>query len=179
MPVRKRVWILSSVALFAIAGCHGHADLPTPQHLTLDRMDESLQDPRAHFTDMADNALLHDMSLADLHFVPHTAELNGTGAARLCRMAPLLNTYGGTIRFETMLKDEAMIKHRLDHAREYLSLHGCDVQKVQLKTMLAGGRGMPGIEAVRVELEGPLNDHDKGKGATSRIKAPTGQDSGR
>lgn len=100
------------------------------------------------FTYMVDNAILKDMSVADVHFVAHTSELNGIGAARLERMATLLNTYGGTVRYETTLDDESLISERLSHIREFLDVVGCDLERVQFALMPPGGRGLPGREAV-------------------------------
>ena len=100
------------------------------------------------FTYMVDNAILRDMSVADIHFVSHTSELNGIGAARLERMATLLNTYGGIVRYETTLGDESLISERLSHMREFLDAAGCDLERVQFALMPPGGRGLPGREAV-------------------------------
>ena len=121
---------------------------------------------------MADNAMLHDMSVADIHFVPHTAELSGTGAARLNRMATLLDTYGGTVRYETFNTDEALVKQRLDHVHEYLALTGCDMGRVQVKTMISGGRGMTASKAMIVEKKGTAKDS---KAASSNISMSTGE----
>lgn len=118
----------------------------------------------SHLSYMVDNAILSDMSVADIHFIPHTSELSGVGEARLARMAKLLNTYGGTVRYETKLDDETMIQERLDHVREYLALTGCDMSRVRLATMMAGGCGMPGDEAVEKFKQGPV---DKSQASTS------------
>jgi len=110
------------------------------------------------FTFMADNAMLHDMSIADIHFVPHTSELSGTGVARLTRMAKLLEIYGGTVRYETFEKDEALVEARLDHAREFIAGTGCDMDRVKVETMISGGRGLKATEAIRIMEEGTVND---------------------
>ncbi len=133
--------LIVPVLPLVVAGC---SDMNmTATDLQMARMDEGPSRFGAHLTNMTDNAILHDMSIADIHFVPHTNELSGTGAARLDRMALLLDTYGGTVRFETTLENENLIALRLDHVREYLDLTGCDMSRVELKVMLSGGRGMP------------------------------------
>jgi hypothetical protein len=112
-------------------------------------LDDVRYSPRAYRTHMADNATLHDMSVVDFHFVPHTSELSGTGVARLERMAALLDAYGGTVRYETSLADDDLIALRLDHVREYLSLAGCNMSRVEVRTGLSGGRGMAASDALR------------------------------
>src|SRR3972149_2058780 len=107
--------------------CQNCKTLKTSTDLQVERINKSMEESGEHFTNMADNAMLHDMSVADIHFVPHTAELSGTGAARLNRMATLLDTYGGTVRYETFSTDEAIVKHRLEHVHEYLAPTGCDM----------------------------------------------------
>ena len=114
-------------------------------------MDEASARPRAHFSYMVDNAIAHDMSIADFHFVGHTSELSGTGTARLDRMASFLNTYGGTVRYETFLSDEELIRQRLGHVREYIALVGCDMERVEVTTMLSGGRGMTAKRAIEID----------------------------
>ena len=124
--------------------------IPTATQLYCDRMDETLAYPTPHLTYMADNAMLHDMAIADLHFVPHTDELNGTGAARLDRLAILLDVYGGAVRYETFTTDGELVDRRLAHVRDYLATTGCDMSRVEVKAMISGGRGLPADEAVEI-----------------------------
>jgi hypothetical protein len=132
--------------LLASAACNSAR---TATDLNMDRMEASRQAYGTHFTHMVDNAILRDMSVADAHFVPHTAEINGIGEVRLNRMAAFLNTYGGKVRYETLEGDEALVEARLSNVREYLELTGCDMGRVQVLAMMAGGRGLPGDEAVK------------------------------
>ena len=138
-----------SFLAFAAAGCNGSWRNATQLQLT--RMEEGKNQFGAYRNHMVNNAILHDMSIADIHFIPHSIELSGTGVARLNRMAPLLDTYGGIVRYETMLMDDEMIASRLDQVREYLDLTGCDMSRVELKVMLSGGRGMPASDAIQGE----------------------------
>ena len=148
--------VVASMALMnsACNTCQKCNEFKTTTDLQVDMIDKSLEEPREHFTNMADNAMLHDMSVADIHFVPHTAELSGTGAARLNRMATLLDTYGGTVRYETFDTDEAFVKLRLEHVREYLALTGCDMGRVEIKAMISGGRGLTATKAIIVDATG-------------------------
>lgn len=120
---------------------------------------------------MVDNAILHDMSIADIHFIPHSKELSGTGVARLDRMAPLLDTYGGMVRYETVLIDEEMVASRLDQVREYLDLTGCDMSRVELKVMLSGGRGMPASDAIQAEENVAAQQENNGAPAGGKLGA--------
>ncbi len=112
------------------------------------RMDETLASSRPQLVYMVDNAILHDMSIADIHFVPHTDELSGTGVARLDRLAVLLDSYGGTVRYDTGLHDDDLIEQRIEHVREYLAMTGCDTDRFTVAAQLSGGRGMPATDAI-------------------------------
>lgn len=146
--------------------CQKCNEFKTATDQQIEMIDKSMEEPQEHFTNMVDNAMLHDMSVADVHFVPHTAELSGTGAARLNRMATLLDAYGGTVRYETFNTDEAFVKLRLEHVREYLALTGCDMGRVDIKAMISGGRGMAGDRAIFVDLKGTAKDTEGGKATT-------------
>jgi hypothetical protein len=99
---------------------------------------------------MQDNALLADMSISDIHFVPHTAELNGLGARRLNRYAQLLAVYGGTLNYDTELKaGDPLVDQRLEHATEYLKLAGLNPDKFKIVVGLPGGRGLPADQAIK------------------------------
>lgn len=118
------------------------------------RMEATRNREQAHFTYMADNAIAQDMSIADIHFVGHTVELSGVGVNRLDRMAQFLNTYGGTVRYETFRVEDELIKQRLDHVREYLAMINCDMSRVEVATGISGGRGMPAYTAIEIDDRG-------------------------
>lgn len=130
----------------AVLACN---KVPTATQIMSDRMDQSMASRPAHWDYMVDNAILHDMSLTDNHFIPHSDELNGTGVARLDRMVKILDTYGGTVRLETDSTDEAFTARRIEHAREYLTVSGCDMSRVKVAAMMSGGRGMPAELAIQ------------------------------
>lgn len=152
--------MVGSAVLLGSAGCN-HCEkcqcFDTANQRTLDQIDKTLDTPQDHWTDMTDNAILHDMTVADLHFVPHTAEISGTGAARLDRMAALLDAYGGTVRYETYVTDEALIKKRLEHVKEYLTTTGCEMARVDIKAMISGGTGMSANKAILIDIKGTGN----------------------
>jgi len=156
--------VVASVALVNTAcnTCQKCANIDTATDVQVEKMDDSMEVPQEHFVTMADNAMLHDMSVADFHFVPHTTELSGTGAARLNRMATLLDTYGGTVRYETLNTDEAFVQLRIDHVHEYLALTGCDMGRVDVKAMISGGRGIAADRAIPIDLIGTSGVRDVG-----------------
>ncbi|MCP4251217.1 MAG: hypothetical protein GY778_29625 [bacterium] len=102
---------------------------------------------QAFYAYMTDNATMSDSSLADIHFVPHTTELNSLGTARLTRMAQIMETYGGTVRYETRLTDEEMVDQRLVHVRDYLATTGIDLDRVEVLVAMAGSAYVDSEEA--------------------------------
>jgi hypothetical protein len=100
------------------------------------------------FVYMVDNAMLEDLSLADIHFVPHTAELNGTGARRLERYAKLLSVYGGAVRYATSIEDDRLVEQRMASIRDYLATTGIAADRIKTNRDLPGGTGMTAKEAI-------------------------------
>ena len=100
------------------------------------------------FCYMNDQGMLWDSSIADIHFVPHRAELSGTGIARLERYAELMATSGGTIRYTTSSKDNVLVQARLASAQEFLSSTMPEAKPIQVVLGLPGGRGMGAKESV-------------------------------
>lgn len=166
---RRKCCLILAPALLALSVLACNRPL-TATDLLVQRMDETRGVSRPNYTYMADNAALHDMALADIHFVPHTSELSGTGVARLDRLAPLLEAYGGTVRYETLSTDQALLRKRLDHLREYLALAGCDMDRVEVEAMLSGGRGMPADDAIIIRKKGT----EKDDGSSSLGGSPAG-----
>lgn len=108
---------------------------------------------RHHFDAMTDNAMLADMSMSPVHFVPHSTELNGLGARRLNRYAEILAIYGGTLRYDGAERDEDLLRDRLESIREYLVRHGIGEERCEVKADLAGGEGMDATLAVVILRE--------------------------
>ncbi len=103
---------------------------------------------QAAFVHMVDNAMLEDLSLADIHFVPHQAELNGLGARRLERYAKLLKVYGGAIRYSSKLEDPQLVAQRMDSIRAYLNTTEIRDERISVTRDMPGGEGMNAREAV-------------------------------
>lgn len=163
MATRYRFPIYVGALLMAGTAC---SKIPNATQQYSEWMNESREAGTPWLDDMADNATLHDMAVADFHFVPHSAEISGTGEARLDRMAPMLSHYGGTVRYETSSTDKALVDQRIAHVKEYLKLAGCDMAKVKVESMISGGRGMPAERAMKIA--------EKGTAPTSGSGAPMG-----
>lgn len=146
--------VATVAGLVFVVGCNGPT---TPHQIQNAHMDEMKEHYPSMFCQMSDNAMLHDMTVNDIHFVPHTTELSGTGMARLDRMVEYLQTYGGTVRYETHQVDETLVAQRIEHVREYLNLSECDMSRVDVSRMISGGRGTSANKAIQIDLKGTVN----------------------
>ena len=173
MFLKKSASLSFAVLVLTAALCCRPPEVRTTTALQMEEMNRLRDTYGAHLTDMADNAILHDMAVVDLHFVAHTPELSGTGVARLDRMATFLDTYGGTVRYDTALFDEDLIQRRLDNVREYLALTGCDMSRVEVKTELSGGRGDRAKKLIAVDDRGPVKKSSDAAAAPALL-APAG-----
>jgi hypothetical protein len=99
---------------------------------------------------MNDNALLANMTMCDMHFMPHRGLLNENGLVRLSRLGQLIQQYGGTIRLNTDETDESLISKRTDTIMQFLREAGLNPTSETLTRDLSGGRGMPATEAVLI-----------------------------
>jgi hypothetical protein len=94
-----------------------------------------------------DQGMMADMSIADIHFVPHSAELSGVGVARLERYAELLATTGGALRYDPAIRDVALISARVETAKALLAQAIPRSNLIDVVVGSAGGRGMGVAEA--------------------------------
>ena len=125
---------------------------------------------------MNDNALLANMTISDMHFLPHRAQLNSMGMERLSRLAQLMQAYGGTIRFNTDETDEALLTKRTDTVMQFLREAGMTTSSELVTRDLSGGKGMLATEAVLIRAnEGTYVPKAKGggTGAASPPPSPT------
>lgn len=137
--------IVPAAVIVALAGCE-----KPPMRLNAPPQGNS-ENPstlQESFVYMVDNAMLEDLSMADVHFVPHLAELNGNGARRLERYAKLLTVYGGTIRYTSTRGGEALTAQRLESIGKYLATTGIAPDRVKVTEGLPGGVGMSAREAI-------------------------------
>lgn len=141
----RSILLIAALFLPAFAGC-----AKEPARLNAPPQGASIRQPDFHtnFDYMQDQALMSDMSITDLHFVPHTATLNGTGRARLERYAELLAGHGGTLTFDTSLGDGDLIAARMETAEVFVNEYVPDDSRIAVVTGLSGGRGMGADEAI-------------------------------
>ncbi len=128
-------WLVSLVAFFSLSGCVSPTErLNAPPQ----GQAEYPSDLQPFFSYMVDAAMVSDVSIADIHFVPHTTELNSLGTTRLSRMAAFLDTYGGTVRYSARTADEDLVDPRLTHVRDFLATTGIDMSRIDVQVALAG-----------------------------------------
>jgi hypothetical protein len=137
-----------SACLFACILCSCTVD-PRPR-LNAPPQGEADEHPawRDQYTYHNDQGMLADMSIADIHFVPHSSDLSGVGQARLERYAELLATSGGTLNYDTSLTDRDLLDQRLSRARNFLTQVVPGTSRVDVVVGLPGGRGMTSKEAI-------------------------------
>jgi len=117
---------------------------------------------------MADNAKLSDMSVADIHFVPHTALLSGTGERYLNRYAELLLRIGGTIHYETCAEtDDELVDARIESIEEFLADAGLDMATVEVKAGLNRGRTTRATETTENKAKGGAPPQQQSSGFPS------------
>lgn len=158
----KRIPLLLVALGFLCGGCQKPVTrLNAPPHGTTE-VASDLHDTYEHMTD---NALLADMSVGDIHFLPHRPMLNSLGEQRLSRLAALMDMYGGTIRFNTAVQDETLIDQRTEAIVDYLASKGVDATSELLTRDLPGGRGMDAAQAIVIRAnEGVYKPKKKKEG---------------
>ncbi len=103
------------------------------------------------FRQMSDAALRADMTLTDIHFEPHRSMLSELGRERVDRLAHLMKSYGGTIRYSSYETDKALNEDRMTTVVNYLALAGIDTSREPVREDLAGGRGLGAPEVILVK----------------------------
>jgi len=166
---------ITLVAAALLTGCANDAKqrLNAPPHGETTKT----ADMQGTFVYMNDNALLANMTVCDMHFLPHRAALNGSGVERLSRLASLLEAYGGSIRFDTRCEDEALNKKRLESIREFLAEAGIDTNSEVVKADIAGGEGMDATEAIMIRTKEGSYNGDKKSAAAQPAPAGAGANS--
>lgn len=133
-------------AMALVAGCSQKGErLNAPPQGTTERP-SPLQ---KHFEPMVDNAAKFDRNIADVHFEPESTALSGLGVWRINRVARVLTPTGGTIRYETALRDDDMIAARLQAVRDYLAASGYDTDRIKVEAGLS--KNTPGNAATAMQ----------------------------
>lgn len=147
MMLRLRGMLCAGAVLAVAAGaCVPPEDTVSINSPSLSEFGEE-QSLGEYFAYHNDQGMLADRSIADIHFIPHTAELSGTGQARLERYAELLATTGGTLHYDTALGDETLLEARLASAKSFISKAVPSVHPIDVVLGIPGGRGLRATEA--------------------------------
>lgn len=101
-------------------------------------------------TAMVDNGMLHDMAMAEIHFVPNTTELNTLGEQRLERYARLLSDSGGTLSFQSSTTDREFNEARIASISRFLTETGIAQERIVAQVGLRQSEGMGAEEAIQV-----------------------------
>ncbi|MFQ5806122.1 MAG: hypothetical protein ACE5I3_06710 [Phycisphaerae bacterium] len=145
-----RLLIVTVTAPLLAAGCNTPgARLNAPPH----GQPYATADLQGTYAYMSDNALLADMTVSDMHFLPDRSLLSDLGIQRLNRLALLMEAYGGTIRFNTELTDEDLIARRTGVIMDFLAQAGVDTTREVVLRDMPGGEGMPAAEAILIKAE--------------------------
>lgn len=138
---------LCAMGLGLLLGCQQPtARLNAPPH----GMAERKHDLHYAYAHMVDNALLADMCITDIHFVPHRAMLNSLGEERLSRLATLMQVYGGTIRYSSRCGDDDLVDQRTDAILSFLVDAGIDVDAETVVHDLPGSAESDAAEAILI-----------------------------
>ncbi len=134
---------------------------------------ENPSEMQALYTHMTDNALLADMNVSDVDFVPHRAILNSLGEERLCRLAGLMQEYGGEISYTPNETDQDLVDRRIDAILDYLAEAGLKATPRVVREGPPGGRGMDAREAILIKLlEGMYRPAQAGGGPPGPYSPP-------
>ncbi|HPC20967.1 MAG TPA: hypothetical protein PK920_00650 [Phycisphaerae bacterium] len=127
---------------------------------------EARHEMQAMYTHMSDNALLADMNLSDVDFIPHRPMLSARGEERLCRIVALMQEYGGEIRYTAENGDRDLVDRRIEVIIDFLTEAGLPAHAV--REGLPGGRGMEAREVLLIKLvEGTYSPERSGGGEKS------------
>lgn len=168
-------YALLIAAVFALSGCHEQtARVNAPPH----GQPENVNDMQGTFVYMTDNALLSNMTVSDMHFLPHRALLSPVGEERVRRLASLMDAYGGTIRLNSDEEDTALVDARLKAVKDYLTELGVDTTKEVVQADLPGGRGMDANQAIMIRAaQGGFTPAKKSGASQSSSGASNGSNS--
>ena len=134
------------LGLLGASGCGGNG--PSRLNSPPQGSSESPSSLQDSYVNMTDNALLEDMSVSSVHFVPHTTELNSLGVRRLNRYVEILKIYGGTLRYDGLDDPDEMVKQRIERIKGMLVAGGVEADKCEVVQAMSGGPGLRADEAI-------------------------------
>lgn len=167
------LFAVAVMGLLATSGCGGGG--PSRLNSPPQGSSESPSSLQDSYVSMTDNAMLEDMSVSGVHFVPHTAELNSLGVRRLNRYAEILKIYGGTLRYDGLDDPDEMVKQRLERIKGMLVAGGVEADKFEVVQAMGGGPGLRAAEAIaaREATSGKSGAPEKKKDASIGEAAAT------
>lgn len=173
----KRCPLGAAIPIALILGCNDpNSRLNAPPH---GEEPTSTNEMQGTYVYMQDAALLADMSISDMHFLPHRAMLTSLGEQRLSRLALLVREYGGSIRLSSDLGDAALINKRVDAVVAFLTEAGIEMTPQTVVQDVPGGRGLPAAEVLLIRAnEGTYKVKKSGGPATLSIPLAGGDQQG-
>ena len=133
--------------VFLLAGCDHVGERFVETNVSFHDAREIMEE---RLVAMADNAMLHDMAMAEIHFIPHTTELNTLGEQRLERYARLLSDSGGMLSFQSSTTDKQFNEARIASITRYLAESGIAQERIVAQLGLRKSKGMGAEEAIQV-----------------------------
>jgi len=137
--------------LVAVAALAGSASCTMPDAQRMNSPPQGEGPGRPAWTDIYayhnDQGMMADMSIADIHFIPGSPDLSGTGIARLERYAELLAASGGTLHYDPTIGDEELIQARLACAADFLVAAMPSDMRIRITPGLPAGRGLSALES--------------------------------
>ncbi len=142
-----RAGVPAFAVVFLLAGCNQVGERFIETNVSFHSAREIMEE---RLVAMADNAMLHDMAMAEIHFVPHRTELNTLGEQRLERYAQLLSDSGGTLSFQSSSTDSEFNEARVASITRFLAESGIAQERIIAQVGLRKSKGMGAEEAIQV-----------------------------
>ncbi len=142
-----RTGVPTFAVVFLLAGCDHVGERFIETNVSFHSAREIMEE---RLVAMGDNAMLHDMAMAEIHFVPHTTELNTLGERRLERYARLLSDSGGTLSFQSSTTDKEFNEARVASITRFLAEAGIARERITAQVGLRKSTGMRAEEAIQV-----------------------------
>lgn len=133
---------------------------------------------QASYKAMNDNALLADMAMYELHFMPHQSQLTRAGETRVKRYAELLKDSGGTLAYESQQEDRKLNAARLDAIRRCLAEAGVKDKKIDVKVGMGGATGTDPAQAMIARQTGTTIPKPKSAASINSTTGATGAGGG-
>ena len=169
----RQTLLLAGMATLLLCGCQGKpaARVNAPPH----GQPVETHDMQGTYIYMTDAALLADMTICDMHFLPHRAMLNDLGEQRLSRLASLMEAYGGTINLSTDVASEDLIAERMDTIIDFLAQAGIDTYQEVVVCDLPGDEGMETRQALVIYQNEGMYRPDKKRNSSSGAGGDSGK----